>query len=246
MKRKVSLMLILMFIMASVSALTVNAEISNSGSASVDVMSNYVWRGIKLSNSGVVQPSVGITYGGFGANLWANYDTGINEHNETDLTLNYAYSINKLGLDTGYIFYALEGIEDTEEVYLAVSYDAVLSPSITVFYDYDEGEGFFVVASIGHSFELPQKLSFDLGASASYNADNLVMGPDVAGKEFSDFYNGDISASLTVPVTNALSMATSIAYSFPLSDDAEYAIEAMSDDAESDILYSGINVSLSF
>jgi len=41
-------------------------------------------------------------------------------------------------------------------------------------------------------------------------------------------------------------MAPSIAYSFPLSDDAEYAIEAMSDDAESDILYSGINVSLSF
>ena len=49
-------------------------EIATSGSASVDVMSNYVWRGQKLSNSWVVQPSVAITYGVFGANLWANYD----------------------------------------------------------------------------------------------------------------------------------------------------------------------------
>ena len=246
MKRKVSLMLILMFIMASVSALTVNAEIVKSGSASVDVMSNYVWRGIKLSNSGVVQPSVGITYGGFSANLWANYDTGPNEHNETDLTLNYTYSINKVSLDAGYIFYALDGVEDTEEIYLSVGSNTILSPSITVYYDYDEGEGYFIVASIGHSFELQQKLALDLGASASFNADNLVMGTDVAGKEFSDFYNGDISASLTIPVTDAVSVAPMIAYSFPLSDDAEYAIEAMSDDAESDILYGGINVSLSF
>lgn len=50
-------------------------EIKTSGSASVDVMSNYVWRGQKLSNSWVVQPSVAITYGVFGANLWANYDS---------------------------------------------------------------------------------------------------------------------------------------------------------------------------
>jgi len=50
-------------------------EIETSGSASVDVMSNYVWRGQKLSNSWVVQPSVAITYGVFGANLWANYDS---------------------------------------------------------------------------------------------------------------------------------------------------------------------------
>ena len=43
-----------------------------TGSASVDVMSNYVWRGIKLSNGYVVQPSVGITYGGFGGNSAQN------------------------------------------------------------------------------------------------------------------------------------------------------------------------------
>jgi len=50
-----------------------------SGFASVDVMSNYVWRGIKVSNSWVAQPSVGIGYGGFAANIWANYDSDVAE-----------------------------------------------------------------------------------------------------------------------------------------------------------------------
>ena len=44
-------------------------EIKTAGSASVDVMSNYVWRGQKLSNSWVIQPSVTVTYGVFGANI---------------------------------------------------------------------------------------------------------------------------------------------------------------------------------
>ena len=252
MKRKASLVLILMFVMVSVFALTVNAETAKSGSASADFMSNYVWRGIKLSNSGVIQPSVGITSGGYGANLWANFDTHTNEHNETDLTVNYANSVEKFSYDAGYIYYALDGSgddgagNDTQEIYLSLGADVILAPSLTVYYDFDEGEGAFIVAAIGHSFALPKGFAVDLGASASYNADNLVMGTDAKGKDFSAFYNGELSASVTIPVAKDISVAPMIAYSFPLSTDAEDAIEAMSDDAESDILYGGLNVSLSF
>lgn len=223
-----------------------------SGSASVDFMSNYVWRGQKLSNSLVVQPSTGITYGGFGANLWANYDTGTNEHNETDLTLNFSNSIDKLSYDVGYIFYALDGSgddesgNDTQEIYVTVGYDVILSPSLTVYLDFDEGDGAFIVASVSHTFELPRKMSADVGASISYDADNTVMGQDADGDDVSAFYNGDISASLTIPVTDAVSVGPMIAYSFPLSSDAEDAIEAISDDGDSHIVYGGLNVSLSF
>jgi hypothetical protein len=240
--------LLLSFILAPLGVIAAET----SGSASVDFMSNYVWRGQKLSNSMVVQPSVGITYGGFGANLWANYDTSTNEHNETDLTLNFSNSVDKFSYDVGYIFYALDGSgddesgNDTQEIYLSVGYDLLLSPSLTVYLDFDEGDGAFIVASISHTFELPQKLSLDVGASISYSADNAVMGTDADGDDISDFYNGDISASLTIPVTDAISVGPMIAYSFPLSNDAEDAIEAISDDGDSDIVYGGINVSLSF
>ena len=220
-----------------------------SGSASVDVMSRYVWRGIKLSNSYVVQPSVGITYGGFGANLWANWDSDWSdsgEHTETDLTLNYAFSVDKLSLDAGYIYYALESAGDTQEIYVSAGYDVLLSPTLTIYYDYEEGNGAFIVTSIGHSFEFSEGIALNLGASASYNIENVVMGTDASGKKFSDFYNGDISASVSIPVTDAVSVEPVMAYSFSLSDDAEYAIEAMSDDADSSVVYGGINVTLSF
>jgi hypothetical protein len=217
-----------------------------SGSASVDVMSNYVWRGQKLSNGTVVQPSVGITYGGFGANLWANYDTGPNEHNETDLTLNYTFLIDKFSLDAGYIFYTLDGAEDTQEVYLAFGIDTLLNPALTVYYDFDEGDGAFIVASIGHSFALPQNLAINLGASASYNVENLIMGTDTNGEEFNDFYNGEVAVSISIPVTDAISVEPKAAYSFPLSNDSEDALMAISDDADDEIFYGGINVTLSF
>jgi hypothetical protein len=235
--------LLLSFVLAPFSLMAAET----SGSASVDFMSNYVWRGQKLSNSMVVQPSTGITYGGFGANLWANYDAGTKEHNETDLTINFSNSVDKFSYDAGYIYYALDGSEnDTQEVYVTVGYDVILSPSLTVYLDFDEGDGAFIVASISHSFELPGKLSMDAGASVSYDADNAVMGTDADGDDINAFYNGDISASLTIPVTDSISVGPMIAYSFPLSSDADDAIEAISDDGDSHIIYGGINVSLSF
>ncbi len=219
------------------------------GSTSVGIFSNYVWRGQKLSNSFVVQPSVGITYNGFGANLWANYDSDYSdhgEHTETDLTLDYSFGYDKFSFDAGYIYYALEGADDTQEVYLSVSYDMVLNPTLTVYYDFDEGHGAFVVASVGYDFELPYKSTLSLGASASYNLNNKVMGYDSGGDDFSNFYNGEVSASLSIPVWKDVTVEPSIAYSFPLSNDAEDALQGISDDGDDDIIYGGVTITLSF
>lgn len=227
-----------------------------SGTASVDVMSNYIWRGQKLSNSWVVQPAVGITYGGFSAGFWANYDSdrfessssdsGHGEFSEVDLTLNYRYSIDKVTLTGGYIYYAFDGANDTQEVYISASYDMLLSPALTVYYDYDEGNGAFIVASAGHSFSLPKDMSLNLGAYASYNLRNKVMGLDSDGKRFSNFYNAELAAGLAIPITKAVSITPKIAYSFPLSSDAKDAIGSVSDDGRKDIVYGGVNLTLSF
>ncbi|MEW6586199.1 MAG: hypothetical protein AB1442_11390, partial [Nitrospirota bacterium] len=179
--------LVLAIIIAAMTAGSLYAEdIKTAGSASVDVMSNYVWRGQKLSNSWVIQPSIGITYGGFGANLWANYDTdrteiagGETAHgeiSETDFTLNYSFSMDKFNFTTGYIFYSFDGFKDTQEVYLSANYDTLLKPTLTLYYDFDEGQGAFAVASIGHSLEVIKGTTMNLGASASYNINNEVMG----------------------------------------------------------------------
>lgn len=222
-----------------------------SGSASVDIMSQYIWRGWQLSDESVSQPSVGITYEGIGANIWSNYDNDTTAITETDYTLNYTFNIEKFGFDVGYIFYTFPDSDfDTQEIYTSASYDVILSPSLTVYYDFDEGEGAFIVAAIGHSFALPKDISVDVGASVSYNADNLVMGTDSDGDAFSGFYNGEISASASIPVYKALSITPIVAYSFPLSDDAEDVLEAnalaVTGDDEGDVFYGGVSISLSF
>lgn len=252
MRRVKVLIVALMVLMISAGSLYAE-EPKVSGYGSVDVMSNYVWRGQKLSNSWVLQPSVGITYGSFGANLWANYDSdstidegdGHGEVTETDLTLSYSKSFGKLALTGGYIYYALNGFNDTQEVYVSASYDTLMKPTITVYYDYDEGDGAFVVASIGHSIPI-SKMTLNLGASASYNIENKVMGFDKDGDRFSNFYNGEVSASLNIPVYKALAITPKIAYSFALSNDAKDAISSLSDDGRRDIVYGGVNLTWSF
>ena len=241
------LMVLIVIVMAA-APFTAQAEVEKSASASADFMSQYIWRGQQLSEEFVIQPSVGITYGGFGANLWANYDTDLNTSNETDLTLNFTNSIDKFSYDVGYIYYSLEGIDDTQEIYLGLSYDILLSPSATLYYDFDEGEGAYLVLAIGHSFEVSEKMTLDLGASAGINFDNAILGLDKDGDEFTDLYDGNISAALNIPVTDNLSIAPMIAYSFPLSDDAEDALEVIdvSGDMDADVIYGGVNVSFSF
>ena len=234
----------------------VKAEAETAGYSSVDFMSNYVWRGQKLSNSWVLQPSVGITYGAFDANMWANYDSdryeagssdsGHGEFTETDVTLSYNLSIDKWSFTGGYIYYALDEANDTQEVFISAGYDILLSPSLTLYYDYDEGKGAFVVASIGHTVDVTEKLALNLGASASYNFNNEVMGYDEDGDDFSNFYNGELSASLDIPITEAITLSPKGSYSFPLSSDAEDAIKAISDDGDKDIFYGGISLALNF
>lgn len=238
--------IVLVVAFSSVGAFAEDTKVS--GYASADIMSNYVWRGQKLSNSWVVQPSVGIGYGSFSTNLWANWDSDWEDENElteTDLTLDYGFTFDKLALNVGYIYYGFESASDTQELYVALAYDVLLSPSLTVYYDYDEGQGAFAILAIGHSFKIGE-MDLNLGASASCNFENKIMGTDADGDEFTGLYNGEISASLAVPITSALSLEPKIAFSFALSDDAEDAIKSLSNDEDSSVVYGGLGVSLSF
>lgn len=54
------------------------------------------------------------------------------------------------------------------------------------------------------------------------------------------------SASVSIPVWKAVTVEPMVAFSFPLSDDAEDAIEAVSFDEDSSIFYGGASFSLSF
>jgi hypothetical protein len=246
--KKMTVMILAAVLIVSAFATVAAAEDSKfSGFASVDVLSNYVWRGQKLSSGWVVQPSIGIGYGGFSTNLWGNYDAKTQESTETDLTLDYGMSFDKVGLNAGYIYYALDGVHDTQEVYLGVSYDTILQPKLVIYGDFDQGKGGFAIASIGHSFALTKEIPLNLGASASYDINNKIMGsPDGVKSRFSNFYNGELSASVGIPVISHVTVSPKIAYSFALTDDAKNAIKSVNVGNSSSVVYGGLNLTLSF
>ncbi len=219
---------------------------STAGSASVGVFGTYVWRGQQLSDAVVVQPSASITDGPVGVSLWSNYDTDLETLNETDVTLSYNRSVGPLSLSLGYIYYGLEGLDDTQEVYASLGASTILAPNLTVYYDFDEGDGFFATLAVGHSLALPAGMSLKLGASASYDGGNAVMGSAADGDALNEFYSGEAWVSLSIPLGLGVGIEPRVAYAFPLSGAAGDVMEGLSPDGQSDILYAGATLFLAF
>jgi uncharacterized protein (TIGR02001 family) len=202
------------------------------GSASVSIMSSYVWRGFQLSDDKlVIQPSVGIGYKGFSVNFWSNYNTDTEELDETDITLDFSNSVDKIGYSVGYIFYALDGFPDTDtqEVYGSVSYDTILSPSVGLYWDYDETESLFVNLAVGHDFTVGE-YTLSAGASLGYyfydNAED-------------DWQNFEVSLSTSIPA-GLFSIDPMIAYSAGLYEDKSAGFEL------DDEFYGGVALAYSF
>ena len=227
-----------------------------SADASVAFLSKYVWRGFELSkDSLVIQPSLSVSYMGFGANLWANLDTDVYgtdtyNWNETDFTLSYDGSFEKLGYGVGWIYYALEGVDeilslteatevsDTQEFYGTLSYDILLAPSLTIYYDTDAFAGaWYANLGFGHSFTIAENYSLDLGLAFGYLDDN---------EGYAELHDGLVSASMSFPVGKYVSITPELYYSFALTSDAEDYIKDPGLSDKADFFYGGISASFSF
>jgi len=235
-------------------------EAKPSASADVGVFSQYIWRGYELSkDSVVIQPSITVGYKDVSLNLWGNLDTNVYsdtrdeaQFNETDLTLSYDKSFGIVSMGVGYIYYALDAIDDSQEVYLSVGLDTLLSPTLTVYREISHLPSWYISLGISHSFELPKGITLDLGGSVGYYAsdDDAFVEVDDNGNATTDkynaFHNGLISVGLTIPVGKYFSVVPMIAYSFPLTNEADNLIKSSSLSDNSDFVFGGVTASLSF
>ena len=229
-----------------------------SGSMSLALLSKYVWRGYELSkDSMVIQPSITASYMGFGINLWGNLDTdqdadlfgeeGAN-WNETDLTLSYGGKAGMVTYGGGYIYYGLEGIDDTQELYGSIGLDTILVPTLTVYRDIDAYAGWYTTLGVSHSFQVTESMSLALAGQVSYlSADDAetIADPDDPGSAYSDFHDGKLSATLNIPITEEISVAPNISYSFALSDAASDVIKGGSASGDDDnFIFGGITLNM--
>jgi len=251
------------------------AEDRPTGSLSVSALSKYVWRGYEnTKDSIVVQPSLTVGYKGFSANIWGNLDTSpysttnasySSTWTETDLTLSYTKTFGILNAGVGYIYYGLGAPNagavkplDSEEVFITLGLNTLLTPTFTAYKEIDHYHQYYFLLGISHTFEFNKIISLQLGASVSYLlSDDASTYPKYndnyqpTSDKFSNFHDGVLTASLPISVAKYLTVAPTVSYSFPLSDDAKDEIKARGKltnpgDNDSSYLYGGLTVTLSF
>lgn len=223
------------------------AESDLSASVDVPVLSAYTWRGQVLVDDPVVQPTFTITKGNFWINWWGNFNvddnaTGDqNEFSEHDITAAYSFTcpLTGAGLTLGVVNYDFPNValadadgnvslvNDTREAFLTISFaDVLLAPTVNVYYDFKEADGFYASLGISHSFELAEKVSIGVGAS--------LGGSD---SDWGSFYYGDTgsdltdySVSLTAPIAlcENLTITPGVQY-IGLLGDAKDAVDASGD-----------------
>ncbi len=170
--------------------------------------SKYVWRGMNLVDDWVIQPSLTISRGGFSANFWANYEptdeTG-HQHKmtEVDLTAQYTFEIGDFSIPLGLIHYLFPNTTApaTTEVFAGVSYDWLVTPSLTIYHDLDQAHGQYLSLGLDYAYQIPlglkqATLGLEMGAGVGYASSDynrFYYGVDEAA--WSDWY-----ASLALPL----------------------------------------------
>lgn len=233
------------------------------GTFSTAFASRYVWRGQTLSKGFVAQPTVAVTVGGFSANLWSNVDLDNSEAdddgivmNETDLTLNYTVPIGKVSLTGGFIHYDFDGVagetaadsttgSDTQEIYLTAGVATLLNPTLSLYYDIDDGDGGFAVLAISQAIPAGP-ISLTAGASVGFNIDDKAMGVNSDGEKFTGLYYGELSLATSIPIFGHVSLDPRIAYSTALGDHGEHAVKSISADGKKNTFYGSIAVTAAF
>ena len=236
------------------------AEEADKPAASADMafLSKYVWRGYEFSkDSLILQPSVTVGYKNFSLNLWGNIDTDVDnedtkDFNEIDMTMAYDYSFDMLSVGIGYIYYGLEGA-DSEELYVSFSLDTLLAPSLTIYRDITQFPGWYINAGVSHSFDVSDKVTLDLAGSIGYYSsddDDFVeydgdLNPTT--DKYKNFHDCLLSAGLTIPFAEYFTFSPMLAYSLPISSEADDHIAGSSGFSnDSDYFYGGGTLSISF
>jgi hypothetical protein len=145
------------------------------------VASAHVWRGLVINDETVFQPSATVRAGDFSFNVWGTWDlTNVEdspEHTRVDVTAGYAVEANAVMLGGGVIAYlypdSSDGMaEDTGEVFLGATLDTIFLPSLSVYYDFVEKEGFYADFMVSHSLRLVEALHADCSLSAGLGGEH--------------------------------------------------------------------------
>jgi len=241
--------------------------------SSVDMLSQYVFRGVAFSRGSVVfQPSMTVSFKGVAVNIWGNFDThelnpfGFNKPNrkaakwnETDLTVSYSKEVIKnLTLTGGIIYYGLDSnnsLYDSFEVYGGFDYKFPwFNVGFSAYREVANLPGWYLSWYITRSFDLPVKLpqpfgkpTLDLWASWSAELSNSrVAYPTDDGSLYRSMHAGHLMATLNIPVGKYVKISPKIMYWYALGGQSTNTIRTLSWDSKHNHILGGVNASFAF
>ena len=214
------------------------ADPTVTGDVYVGPVNKYLFRGNNLSATGdfVMQGGIDIYYKAFTLSYWGNgqnrYSDGTKNRfkvNETDLIIDYAvpYTIpylDNLKFNVGTLYYAVDGVDDTNEFYLKATYDTLLKPTFTVYWDnmLATKAGLFYSAAISHKITIERNLfAANVGALVSYNQRNPSAAYTTEGDGvYSGWHNYELTASIDYTPAANITITPSYMFSNGLSSGA--------------------------
>ena len=202
-----------------------------------------------LTDESVMQMGAGVQVDKLYFNVWGSMDLTKHsndeemEFTEFDYSIDYTDTLTE-GIDysLGLIYYSFPSANNTMEVYGGLSFDTVLSPSITVYYDFDEINSTYVSAGIGQSFEVADGVALDCSASLGWGSKGYTA--DYWGTADGDSAMQDLTVSLAMPIElGSWTLTPSVTY-VSLIDGAVRDTNSYDDAA--DYIYAGIGLSTTF
>jgi uncharacterized protein (TIGR02001 family) len=240
MNKKTQLLLLLLTVLLFPQIMpAADEENGTTFEASGAVFSHYMWRGLQLSEGGVFQPSLTVGHKGFSANLWANYQFDPKRWTEVDFTGVYAGEAGKINYEVGFIHYGVKEGLDSDEIYGGIGHSDIMAPTLKVYADVNAGKGAYLQAGLEPSIPLGKDYALNFKAYVGYVLKNSYMGLNDGGREFSNFYNADFQASLTIPLKKGFSLEPMIGISTGLSRNSRQAIRNDSVAPKADTVYGG-------
>ncbi len=236
---------------------------------SVDIMSDYVFRGFIYNDNPVWQPSVTLSYetedwGGVYANVWSSFDLTRKRGyasagrracglQEIDYTL--AYYINLFGFDfeAGHMWYTYpNGNNYSErELFASVAYEnPFVTPTFAAYWLYggcggDDRSSVYYNFSLEHEFEIGDSLTLTPNANLGFggNAWCRYMTGESTGTELTD---QTIGLKAAYAITEYLSVGAQINYTWLPSKTLRHNGYMGGNGDKNQLCWGGVNMTLSF
>lgn len=193
----------------ALSATGLLAQDRPSVSVEASTYSQYVWRGLVLTDAPVLQTSSTAGYRGLHLNVFTNTDLGaVNQRNrqvsELDYDAGYDRAFEKVTLSGGAVHYTFPNTSfpSTTELYGGVGFTNWLHPSAKIYIEVGSIKGAYTTFDVSHAFVLTKPRQNMTWAA------ELATGVGAGSSGYTKGYFGvartslvDFHSTLSVPVT---------------------------------------------